>query len=536
MFIPKEPKRTLPKRKKLKKVSGVKKPQPWLVENFVAADRQTLLLIRNGDCEIETIEIKLIKDHDGLKIRDKYSEETLRRLTAKLRDGEELPPVILVRAANGNLYMLDGDYRLLAHRRCRRTVIKAAVISREVEDALRLRLLANADHPTPLTSAEKRRIVRSRLLDISWWRWSDKVIAIYCGASDGLVGNIRNEILSEQELSAKYSQITTRLCLRRGNMYEMNVAPINAERAREKAAAKDSRASRVHNAELINKEIKVQPGEVFLFYSADMPFPHVLYCGDARDERFYQIVFAREKAGLIKVDFPYNVDYTGSGFTNDANCNPCDKLANDNLPQAEYWELIDGTLAVGSKYTKPGSGYVVWCGLKETETVKTLCEQHLGERRDELIWIKKGLRQGGSHFNKMYEKALFGWTGNSLRCWNGGYDASNVFDENVLEQSAHELKRQTHPCPKPVTVYRRMIELLLEPSGLVLDQMVGSGTTMVAAHLVERVGIGIEIKEEFVAVAASRMQELLPFCIRTTIDNLAAALARFNRKSKRTAK
>lgn len=535
MFIPEEPKRTLPKRKKLKRVSGVKKLQPWVVENFVAADRQTLSSIQNGDYKIETVKIERIKNYEGLKIRDKYSEETLRRLTAKLREGDELPPVILVRSKNGNLYMLDGDYRLLAHRRCRRTVIKAAVIRGKFEDALRLRLLANADHPTPLTSAEKRRIVRSRLLDVSWWRWSDKVIAIYCGASDGLVGNIRNEILSEQELSAKYSQITTRLCLRGGKMYEMDVALINAERARKKAA-KDSLASCVHNAELINKKIKVQPGEVFLFYSADMTFPHVLYCGDARDERFYQIVFAREKAGLIKVDFPYNVDYTGSGFTSDADCNEHDRVVNDNLSEAKYWELTNGTLAVGGRYTKPGSGYVVWCGLKENETVKTLCEQHLGERRDELIWIKRGLRQGGSHFNKMYEKALFGWTGTSLRYWAGGNDASNVFDENVLERSMHELKRKTHPCPKPVTVYRRIIELILEPSGLVLYQMVGSGTTLVAAHLAERVGIGIEIKKEFVAVAVSRLQKLLPFCVRTNIDNLAAALAHFNRKPKRTTK
>ena len=146
MSIPKKSKGNLPKRKKLKKVVGGVKPQMRFVENFVAADRQTLSLIRNGDCKIETIEIERIKDHDGLKIRDKYSEETLRRLTAKLRDREELPPITLVRATNGDLYMLDGDYRLLAHRRCRRSVINAAVISGEVDDALRLRLLANADH------------------------------------------------------------------------------------------------------------------------------------------------------------------------------------------------------------------------------------------------------------------------------------------------------------------------------------------------------------------------------------------------------
>jgi site-specific DNA-methyltransferase (adenine-specific) len=67
-----------------------------------------------------------------------------------------------------------------------------------------------------------------------------------------------------------------------------------------------------------------------------------------------------------------------------------------------------------------------------------------------------------------------------------------------------------HPCPKPLTLYRRLIEAFTTPTDIVLDPFVGSGTTLVAAKDLGRRAIGIEIAERYCEIAAQRCsQEVL---------------------------
>ncbi len=127
---------------------------------------------------------------------------------------------------------------------------------------------------------------------------------------------------------------------------------------------------------------------------------------------------------------------------------------------------------------------------------------------------------------------MWGWTGKSLRCWNGGNVSIDVFNDETFEKSRFELARDTHPCPKPVSVYRKMIEDCLEEGGIVPDPMLGSGTTLVAAQLAGRVGVGIELKLEFAAVAVSRMRDLGLDCIRTNLDELPEILLQFGSNDK----
>ncbi len=70
-----------------------------------------------------------------------------------------------------------------------------------------------------------------------------------------------------------------------------------------------------------------------------------------------------------------------------------------------------------------------------------------------------------------------------------------------------ENNRKMHPAPFPLELPLRLIKLYCFPSDLVLDPFVGSGTTLLAAKLLDRCGIGIDINPKFLAIAKERIAQ-----------------------------
>ena len=66
-------------------------------------------------------------------------------------------------------------------------------------------------------------------------------------------------------------------------------------------------------------------------------------------------------------------------------------------------------------------------------------------------------------------------------------------------------KRIGHPAPFPTELPRRCIKLFSYVDDTVLDPFVGSGTTLVVAHLNQRRGIGIEVDKGYCALAKERV-------------------------------
>lgn len=66
-------------------------------------------------------------------------------------------------------------------------------------------------------------------------------------------------------------------------------------------------------------------------------------------------------------------------------------------------------------------------------------------------------------------------------------------------------KRIGHPAPFPIELPRRCIKLFSYVGDTVLDPFMGSGTTLLAAHLNKRRGVGIEVDEEYCKLAKDRI-------------------------------
>jgi site-specific DNA-methyltransferase (adenine-specific) len=75
---------------------------------------------------------------------------------------------------------------------------------------------------------------------------------------------------------------------------------------------------------------------------------------------------------------------------------------------------------------------------------------------------------------------------------------------NTLNRGAGE--GYGHPCPRPLDQIQHIIDQWSAEGTSVLDPFIGSGTTAVACERLKRRWIGIEISEEYCAIAVKRIE------------------------------
>lgn len=86
-----------------------------------------------------------------------------------------------------------------------------------------------------------------------------------------------------------------------------------------------------------------------------------------------------------------------------------------------------------------------------------------------------------------------------------GVPLSDVWEIPYLNPKAKE--RVGYPTQKPILLLERIIEIASEPDDTVLDPFCGSGTTLVAAKLLGRNSIGMDISEDAVNLARARLKK-----------------------------
>ena len=87
-----------------------------------------------------------------------------------------------------------------------------------------------------------------------------------------------------------------------------------------------------------------------------------------------------------------------------------------------------------------------------------------------------------------------------------------------------------HGCQMPIGVLNRIILASSNPGDIVLDPFNGSGTTTVAAALLDRKYVGIDQSEEYVAYARKRLEHAL--AAKETVADPVAAVLDGNRDSR----
>lgn len=87
---------------------------------------------------------------------------------------------------------------------------------------------------------------------------------------------------------------------------------------------------------------------------------------------------------------------------------------------------------------------------------------------------------------------------------------------SVLEiNSVNHGERGLHPTQKPIALMSHLVRTYTNPGELILDNTMGSGTTLVAAQNEGRQAVGIELSEEYCKIAVERLRQPSLFTLPT---------------------
>jgi site-specific DNA-methyltransferase (adenine-specific) len=119
-----------------------------------------------------------------------------------------------------------------------------------------------------------------------------------------------------------------------------------------------------------------------------------------------------------------------------------------------------------------------------------------------LVWLKSQFVLGRCDYQFKHENILYGWVESGCHYFVNDRTQCSVFEIDKPHVSA------MHPTVKPVELVARMISNSSRPGELVYDPFAGSGTSLVAAHQLGRVGYGCEIDPRYLAVILERLSLL----------------------------
>jgi len=181
---------------------------------------------------------------------------------------------------------------------------------------------------------------------------------------------------------------------------------------------------------------------------------------------------------LVLTDPPYGINYNNERL-NRPSGNKFQDIQNDDMVM-DFSFLLNrtGTTVVfgANNFVDqlPFSGrWIVW-----DKRVNLKADFVLGSPV-ELAWVNK--KQG---YLKLYRVAHYGF----------------------VNADRSESKKRFHPTQKPVDLMKLIIRDYSKPNDLILDPFCGSGTTCVAAKMLGRHYIGIDISEKYCEIARKRLE------------------------------
>jgi DNA modification methylase len=115
-----------------------------------------------------------------------------------------------------------------------------------------------------------------------------------------------------------------------------------------------------------------------------------------------------------------------------------------------------------------------------------------------LIWAKDRFVLGHADYHYRHEMILYGWRDGGRHLFRGDRTQDTVWE--IPRPARSEL----HPTMKPVELVERAIRNSSGPSARVLDVLVGSGTTLIAAERAERTCLAMEVDPRYAQAALER--------------------------------
>jgi site-specific DNA-methyltransferase (adenine-specific) len=101
--------------------------------------------------------------------------------------------------------------------------------------------------------------------------------------------------------------------------------------------------------------------------------------------------------------------------------------------------------------------------------------------------------------------------GRKIQIEKNGFTIIRIYGKSIkkdiIESPVESIKGNQHPAVYPIFVIQQLIKLLSKKNDLVLDPFSGSGTTCIAAKLLNRDYLGIEINPDYINYSNKLLEE-----------------------------
>jgi DNA modification methylase len=240
--------------------------------------------------------------------------------------------------------------------------------------------------------------------------------------------------------------------------------------------------------------------------------PHRVICGDATDAAVVHRVLGERQPILMVTDPPYGLqldsewrDRAGLNGNPDgpdyvrmrvAGHYETTVINDDRADWSEAYELVPSIQVA-----------YVWYASVFTREVLSGLERIGFEFPQQIIWNKMHAALTRTLYWFQHEPCWFARKKNAP--WYGKRgENTTVWDAVSPKMVGSDEEKYDHPTQKPIELMTRPILNHLTRGGLVYDPFLGTGTTLAAAEVTDRVCCGVEIDPKYVDVIVRRWQAM----------------------------
>ena len=230
---------------------------------------------------------------------------------------------------------------------------------------------------------------------------------------------------------------------------------------------------------------------------------HRLLCGDSTCSDTVAKLMNGEKADMVFTDPPYLMDFDG-GMTSNKDGNWTKSfnsthgaIKNDKMDKSKEADFLDGINSIIQIFTK-GAFYICFYRLKLGDYFASMDRVGL-KTRTLITWNKGNHTMSNSDYWSKCEHIFYGWI-----------DEHNFYGGNDYDiwEISRTQKNDLHPTMKPIPLCEKAINNSSKKNDLVFDLFLGSGSTMVASHQLNRKCYGMELDPKYCQVIVDRMKKL----------------------------
>ena len=216
---------------------------------------------------------------------------------------------------------------------------------------------------------------------------------------------------------------------------------------------------------------------------------HVLFCGDATNKEDVDKLMDGKKANLVLTDPPYGVSFkSSSGLT----------IQNDSMKNEEFYKFLLSAFNNMVEHLESGAaGYVFHADTEGLNFRKAFVDAgfHLAGC---CIWIKDSLVLGRSDYQWQHEPILYGFLKNGKHSWYSDRKQTTIWNFKKPKRN------ENHPTSKPLDLLSYQIKNSSQENAIVIDTFGGSGSTLMACELTNRVCYTMELDEKYASVILRR--------------------------------